>query len=47
MDFQTESFVSLNLKDTEKVNTEYYHPSLRLYLLAGSISKTRIKVRVS
>ena len=25
----------------------HYHPSLRLYLPVGSISKTRIKVRVS
>ena len=27
--------------------TRRYHPSLRIYLPAGSISKTRIKVRLS
>jgi hypothetical protein len=35
------------LNSRADIQTIIYHPSLRLYLPAGAISKTRIKVRVS
>ena len=39
--------VCLNFRDCTLAEIRYYHPSLPLYLPADSISKTRIKVRVS